>query len=89
MLYQWVGSGMAGLLRGYDDEYDNRDMIRAAIIGNINSWFVAGDLISSFIEAAEGKFYAADMKNIPLYEVARPAIKTITKAQRIKDPIKK
>ena len=89
MLYQWVGSGMAGLLRGYDDEYDNRDMIRAAILGNINSWFVAGDLISSFIEAAEGKFYAADMKNIPLYEVARPAIKTITKAQRIKDPIKR
>ena len=85
MLYQWVGSGMAGLLRGYEDEYDDYDLLRAAVVGNINSLFVVGDLIGSIIEATEGKFYAADLKNIPLYEVARPAIKTLYRASKIKD----
>ena len=85
MLYQWVGSGMAGLLRGYEDEYDDYDLLRAAVVGNINSLFVVGDLIGSIIEATEGKFYAAELKNIPLYEVARPAVKTLYKASKIKD----
>ena len=89
MLYQWVGSGMAGLLRGYDDEYDNYDLLRAAILGNLNNIFVVGDLISSFIEATEGKFYADDLKTIPLYEVAKPAIQTVLVASKTKNEDKR
>ena len=73
MLFQWVA---AGFPTGDDwDEEDTDDMIRAAIIGNLNGAFVLGDMLSTFSDFVQGKPWAADLNNIPLFIQAADLVK--------------
>ncbi len=73
MLFQWVA---AGFPTGEDwDEENSDDMIRAAIIGNLNGAFVLGDMLSTFADFVQGKPWAADLNNIPLFIQVADAVK--------------
>jgi uncharacterized short protein YbdD (DUF466 family) len=77
MLFQWVASGFP---LGDDwDEEDSSDMIRAAILGNLNGVFVLGDILGSFADFAQGKPWAADLNSIPLFIQVADVVKSSQK----------
>ena len=77
MLFQWVASGFP---LGDDwDEEDSSDMIRAAILGNLNGVFVLGDILGSFADFAQGKPWAADLNSIPLFIQVADVVKASQK----------
>jgi hypothetical protein len=77
MLFQWVASGFP---LGDDwDEEDSSDMIRAAILGNINGVFILGDILGSFADFAQGKPWAADLNSIPLFIQVADVVKASQK----------
>jgi hypothetical protein len=88
MLFQYIASGLPGLLTGWDDE-DTEDMIRAAVLGNFNALFAVGDIIKGVADAAQGKPWADKVGSIPVFEVFADINKNYMKWQRTKDPEKK
>ena len=54
VLFQYVAMGLPGLLRPKRDE-DLEDLGRAALIGNLNSLFLAGELLTTIADAVQGK----------------------------------
>ena len=87
ILYQWVGGGMAGLLRtgDWDDERDSWDLLRAALIGNINSLFVVGQIIDALADAAQNKWYASEFSSLPVLEALKGPIDELRKAKTAED----
>jgi len=68
MLFQYVTNGMPGLLSDWDDE-DSSDLLRAAVIGNLNALIIAGEIITNIGESIQGKPWAKELTAIPLYDV--------------------
>ena len=65
MLFQWATIGFP---LGDDwDEEDSSDMIRAAVLGNLNGVFVLGDILGSFADLIQGKPWAGEVNSIPLF----------------------
>lgn len=91
ILYQWVGGGMAGLLRtgDWDDERDSWDLLRAGLIGNINSLFVVGQLIDAFADAVQNRWYASEFSSIPYYESVKGLVKEFKTAYNTKNELKR
>ena len=84
VFFQYVALGLPGLLREKREE-DNEDLIRAAIIGNLNGLFIAGELIQSLGNYAQGKPWAEDVgRTIPIYDKVEELIKTRNKIDLIK-----
>jgi len=68
MLFQYVTNGMPGLLSDWDDE-DSSDLLRAAVIGNLNALIITGEIITNIGESIQGKPWAKELTAIPLYDV--------------------
>ena len=89
VLFQYVSLGLPGILRDERDE-DLEDLIRAAIVGNLNALFIVGEIINSSIDAFVGKPYAGQsVKSIaPLMNIERITSLYI-RWEKTKDPVKK
>ena len=62
MLFQWASSGFP--ISDWDDE-DTEDMLRAAIIGNLNALFLVGEMIAKVGDAVQGKPWYKDFRTLP------------------------
>jgi len=85
VLFQYATLGFPGLLRGGRDD-DNEDLIRAAIIGNLNGLFIIGEAIQYLADVYQGKPWADQLPSIPVYEAMLKPISEYAKAKTIKDP---
>ena len=88
MLFQYIASGLPGLMTGWDDE-DTEDMIRAGVLGNFNALFAVGDIIKGTADAVQGKPWADKVGSIPVFEVFADINKNYMEWQETKDPVKK
>ena len=85
VLFQYVALGLPGLLRPVRDE-DDDDLLRAAIIGNLNALFIVGEVISGTADLLQGKPYAGEsVRSIaPLMQLQR-LLKLANRAMGTKD----
>ena len=84
MFFQWVSLGFP---LGSDwDEEDTEDMMRAAIIGNFNSLFIAGDVIGMVADAIQGKPWAFNMPAIPALDMPKNVGLYMNNAAKAKTP---
>ena len=67
MTFQYTTIGLPGLLTEWDDE-DEYDIIRAAILGNINGLFLLGDIVTAVADYAQDKPYAGEVRGISYQE---------------------
>ena len=88
MLFQYIASGLPGLMTGWDDE-DTEDMIRAGVLGNFNALFAVGDIIKGTADAVQGKPWADKVGSIPIFEVFADINKNYVKWQKTDNPEKK
>ena len=89
VLFQYVALGLPGILRGFRDD-DDEDLLRAALIGNINALFIIGDLINATADVVQGKPYAGkSFRNIAPLMTAERVFDLATRWEKTKDPIKK
>jgi len=67
VIFQYVTLGLPGLLRDFRDE-DDDDLIRAAVIGNLNGLFIVGQLIQYIADNIQNKPWAGQVPSIPIIE---------------------
>ena len=70
VVFQYATLGLPGILSGFDEE-DKEDLIRAAILGNINAFFVVGGLVSSLADYIQGKPWAGRVQSLPVINVTQ------------------
>ena len=88
MIFQYVSSGLPGLLADWEDE-DGEDLLRAAIMGNINGLFILGDFFVAAADYAQDKPWAFDFKNLTVYEIMGEIGKSVKRYQKLKPGPKK
>ena len=79
VVFQYVTLGLPGILSGFDEE-DKEDLIRAAILGNINAFFVVGGIISSAADYIQGKPWAGRVQSLPVINVSQNLLDYLNKA---------
>ena len=83
IIFQWASMGF----RWPDDKDDKYELIRAGILGNMNSIFIAGDLIDYIIKVGiEGKPFDYTVNNL-LQGFFKNSIKSINKIDKVIDDI--
>jgi len=75
-------------LAGWDDE-DNKDLARAAILGNFNSLFIIGDILQSISNTLAGRTYGKDVGTLPVFDAFGEINEQYLRWNRLKDPVKK
>lgn len=88
MIFQYVTSGLPGLLADWEDE-DAEDLLRAAILGNINGLFILGNFFVAAADYAQDKPWAFDFKNLTVYEIMGEVGDSIKRYQKLKPGSKK
>ena len=89
MFFQYVANGLPGVLADWDDE-DESDLMRAAIIGNLNGLFLLGEVFVMIADLVQGKPWAAqEMKNLPALTQVNELGKKMKRYMATKDPVKK
>ena len=88
VLFQWVAMGLPGMLRGWRDD-DDEDLLRAAIIGNINAIFILGEIAVMIGDALTGKPWDATPKSVGVLQIAASITKKAKIWDKTKDPVKK
>lgn len=89
MFFQFVSAGFQGALSDWDED-DTFDMLRAALIGNLNSLFILGDVVDAVADYTQEKPWADEIgKNIGVVELSRSIMKKAVRADQLKDPDKK
>jgi uncharacterized short protein YbdD (DUF466 family) len=88
VIFQYVTLGLPGLLRDFRDE-DDDDLIRAAVIGNLNGLFIVGQLIQYIADNIQNKPWAGQVPSIPIIEAVAEPFSKYQRAARIKDPDKR
>lgn len=88
VLFQYVTLGLPGILRNFRDE-DDDDLIRAAVIGNLNGLFIVGQLIQYIADGIQNKPWAGQIPSIPIIEAVAEPWSKYQRAARIKDPDKR
>ena len=68
MLFQFITNGLPGLLSDWDDE-DSSDMLRAAMLGNLNAIIIGGEILASIADSIQGKPWANEVTSIPIFEI--------------------
>ena len=75
VLFQYVAMGLPGVLREPRDE-DEDDLLRAAILGNLNALFAVGEIFQGISDLLSSKPYAGESsKSIGLVSGALSAIR--------------
>ena len=89
VLFQYITSGLPGLLTDFDDE-DEADLFRAGIVGNLNALFIIGEFINMGADLATGKPWAGTgTKSVGLLQTAQQITTKAKIAIQTKDPVKK
>jgi hypothetical protein len=88
VLFQWVAMGLPGMLRGWRDD-DDEDLLRAAIIGNINAIFILGEIAVMIGDALTGKPWDATPKSVGILQIAASITNKAKIWDKTKDPVKK
>jgi len=88
VLFQYIAAGLPGMLSDWDEE-DPNDLIRAAVLGNFNALFMAGDVVKGLADAIQGKPWADKVGSIPAFEIFADINKNYGKWQKTKSPEKK
>lgn len=79
VIFQWASMGF----RWPDDKDEQYELIRAGILGNINSIFIAGDLIDYIIKVGiEGKPFDYTVNNL-LQGLFKNSVKSIEKIDKL------
>ena len=81
VIFQYVASGLPGLLSTMDDD-DKDDLIRAALMGNINAIFIIGSIFDGIADALTGKPWAGSVASLPVLEQSAKAIEQLSKARQ-------
>lgn len=79
VVFQYVTLGLPGLASGFDKE-DKEDLIRAAILGNVNAFFVIGGLISSLADYIQDKPWAGRVQSLPIINTSQNLISYANRA---------
>ena len=89
MIFQYVSAGLPGLLAPWDDE-DEGDLIRAAVIGNLNALFVAGQIISTLGDYFTHKpWVGKTSKSLGILNIVSSLAYKADIARKTKDPVKR
>ena len=65
--FQWLVLGLPGLLADWDEE-DEEALGRAALVGNINAFFIVGDIATGIVDLIEEKPWAGEMDSIGILQ---------------------
>lgn len=79
LIFQYVSLGLPGLFTKFEDE-DADDLIRAAILGNINAYFAIGDLFTTILDYAQDKPWAGEIQSYPIIEGVVASLKSWDRA---------
>jgi hypothetical protein len=89
MLFQYISMGLPGLLRPMRDD-DDEDLMRAAILGNLNGLFILGELFSGIGDLATKKPYAmSDTRSVGILQITFRIGELYKRWDKTKDPVKK
>jgi len=89
VFFQYVSMGLPGILRDERDD-DKLDLLRAAMIGNLNALFIVGDLFQMAGDLFTGKPWAgSNVKTVGLLSIAGSLTEKFAYAAKLKDPAKK
>ena len=79
LIFQYVSLGLPGLFTKFEDE-DADDLIRAAILGNVNAYFAIGDLFTTVLDYAQDKPWAGEIQSYPIIEGVVASLKSWDRA---------
>lgn len=79
VVFQYVTLGLPGILSGFDKE-DKEDLIRAAILGNVNAFFIVGRLLNSVADYIQDKPWAGSVQSLPIINTSSNLIKYANRA---------
>ena len=89
VFFQFVANGMPGFLADWDDE-DKKDLLSAAILGNINALFIYGEFAVKIKDLLSGKPESfLQPKTLPILTQATETLKKFSRYMKLKDPKKK
>lgn len=89
VFFQYVSMGLPGILRDERDD-DKLDLLRAAMIGNLNALFIVGDLFQMAGDFFTGKPWAgSNIKTVGILSIAGALTEKFAYAGKLKDPTKK
>ncbi len=88
VLFQYVTLGLPGILRGVRDE-DEEDLLRAAVVGNLNALFIVGDIVKMLADEIQNKGFPVQAKSIAPLMVMQRLITLYQRFDKTKDPVKK
>ena len=89
MLFQYVALGLPGLFRPWRDD-DEEDLMRAAIVGNLNALFVAGEFINIAGDIYLDKPWAGQsVKSVAPLMLMERLSNLYMRYDKTQDPIKK
>jgi len=90
VLFQYVTLGLPGILREWRDDEDDKDLWRAAILGNLNALFLYGEIFAAAGDLLTGKPWAGEQtRTVGLIQSSMNVIKKLKKAMTIQDEDKK
>ena len=87
MFFQWISIGAPPLGALSDEEED--DLLRAALLGNVNALWMAGDLIVALKDAIVGKPWAGDLEQVTLMQRASTLIRLYGRLQKTTKDLEK
>ena len=89
MLFQYISMGLPGLLRGWRED-DEKDLFRAAVLGNLNALFILGEIAQFISDAYAGKPYAGEqVKAAGILNQAQRMTRLYKRAEKTTDPEKR
>jgi hypothetical protein len=88
MIFQYVTAGLPGLLADWDEE-DEENLLRAAILGNINGLFVVGDFLNAVADLVQDKPWAGNFKNLSVFTMLSEGFDYYKKYDQLKPGPKK
>ena len=89
-LFQYVALGLPGILRGWREDEDDKDLWRAAILGNLNALFLYGEIFAAAGDLLTGKPWAGEQtRTVGLIQSSMNVIKKLKNAMTTKDEDKK
>jgi len=85
VFFQWVSSGFPMPWNDWEDE-DTADMVRAALLGNLNALFIFGDLISTGADFIQKKPWYKETTSIPIFNITTNLLVKFDEYRNAKTP---